>query len=169
MKEKWKDIKGYEGIYQVSNLGRVRSFAKSYDPHIMTPMPNQKGYMRIFLINGTRHRWLRVHRLVAMAFIPNPNNLPQVNHKDGNKKNNCVDNLEWVTNEENWEHAVRNGFNYYNKKPVALLEDGKIIKTFDSISAAAKSTNTPLGSIYYQLTYSKHKHKRTKNIKWKYI
>lgn len=72
MEEKWKDIKGYEGIYQVSNLGRVRSFAKSYDPHIMTPMPNQKGYMRIFLINGTKHRWLRVHRLVAMAFIPNP-------------------------------------------------------------------------------------------------
>ena len=169
MEEKWKDIKSYEGIYQVSNLGRVRSFAKSYDPHIMTPMPNQKGYMRIFLINGTKHKWLRVHRLVAMAFIPNPNNLPQVNHKDGNKLNNCVDNLEWVTNQENCEHAQRNGLTNYKERPIVLIKKGKVIKRFDSIRDAARQTNICYQNIYYQLTNCKHKQKKTKDIAWAFI
>ena len=116
MQEIWKDVKGYEGLYQVSNLGRVRSFIKCNahpnTPRIMKLHLNRKGYVKCHFFN----KLVSVHRLVAEAFISNPENKPQVNHKDGNKLNNCFNNLEWATNSENQIHANASGLNDNRKK-----------------------------------------------------
>ena len=119
MKEVWKDINGYEGCYQVSNLGRIKSLDRmtnnQYGEYFMkgrilkNSIIKEKGYCRVSLNNGNGKISKRVHRLVAEAFIPNPENKPEVNHKDGNKLNNCVSNLEWCTNKENIEHSIRTG------------------------------------------------------------
>ena len=102
MQEIFKDIPGYEEIYQVSNLGRVRKL--SY----LTPYSGD-GYMRIRLCRGKNdHKMKLVHRLVAETFIANPNNLPEVNHKDENKSNNTVDNLEWCTRKYNINYGGHN-------------------------------------------------------------
>lgn len=105
MGEIWRDIDGYEGKYQVSNWGRVRNVKRNI---IIKPYLNHKGYEKVSLSRGTKGNTdkHRVHRLVALAFIPNPNDLPQVNHKDGNKRNNSVSNLEWCTNLQNAQHAA---------------------------------------------------------------
>lgn len=106
MDEIWRDIEGFEGLYQVSNLGRVkcvehkcpgRCGLRTVKEHLMTQVKGAKGYMYVSLSNMDRGRTFTVHRLVAKAFIPNPENNPVVNHKDENKANNCVDNLEWCT------------------------------------------------------------------------
>ena len=118
MEEIWKPIKDFEDKYEVSNLGRIRNIRTN---HILK-MTNQYGnYFSIILYDGVRRKTTRVHRLVAEAFIPNPNNYSCVNHKDMNKQNNCVDNLEWCTQSYNSNHAIQNGantmsgFNRYNK------------------------------------------------------
>lgn len=109
MTEVWKDIIGYEGLYQVSNLGRVKSLKHSEEWFLKYRL-NKKGYASVVLFKGTvsSKKQFMVHRLVADAFIPNPENKPQINHKDGNKLNNSVENLEWVTNYENCIHAHAN-------------------------------------------------------------
>lgn len=112
MKEIWKDIQGYEREYQVSNTGKVRSLDfKSWNGSvwfqkkgkILTPRRTKSGYCRVQL----RGRDAYIHRLVAQAFIPNPDNLPQVNHKDENKENNCVNNLEWCTQAYNNSYGTK--------------------------------------------------------------
>ena len=109
LNEIWKPIKGYEQLYQVSNLGNISNYRK-----IMKPFENNSGYLVIDLrCNKTRKKCL-VHRLVAEAFVENSNNYPLVNHKDGNKHNNASSNLEWCTNSENILHARRTGLNPYN-------------------------------------------------------
>ena len=106
MKEAWKDIKGYEGKYKVSNLGRIKSLYKNKDGKVMKYLSNPNGYLYIALTKGDRnYKRLLIHRLVAIHFIPNPEDKPQVNHIDGNKHNNSVSNLEWVTGSENQIHA----------------------------------------------------------------
>lgn len=101
--EIWKDVVGFEEYFSVSNLGRVRS--KRKPNHIYKLSLEGKGYLRFgTTINGI-HNTYKVHRLVAITFIPNPENKSQVNHIDGDKLNNRVDNLEWVTNSENIQHA----------------------------------------------------------------
>lgn len=108
IEEIWKDIKGYEGLYQVSNLGNVRSLNYNRENKIKLLTPCiKRGYKSICLRKNSKKFFL-LHRLVAQAFIPNPNNLPQVNHKDENKQNNCVDNLEWCTSEYNINFGTRN-------------------------------------------------------------
>lgn len=114
--EIFKDIPGYEQLYQISNLGRVRSLSRDlYDPKrnlylrtlpssIITPVLDG-GYFRLNLYKKGKKKAFRVHRLLAMAFIPNPECKSQINHKDGNKSNNDLSNLEWVTPKENVNHA----------------------------------------------------------------
>ena len=111
MIEIWKDIKGYESFYQVSNLGRVKSLSRSiYDSRgymvyrkgkIKKPSFDKNGYPQIGLCKNGTVITRKIHRLVAQAFIPNPENKPEINHKDEDKTNNRVDNLEWVTEKEN--------------------------------------------------------------------
>lgn len=107
MTEIWRDIGGYAGLYQVSNLGRVKSFHNG--GRILKSHPDHKGYLRISLSRDDKTKTCKVHRLVATAFIPNPEDKPEVNHIDGNPRNNHVDNLEWCTASENRRHAYATG------------------------------------------------------------
>ena len=112
--ELWKDIIGYEGYYQISNLGNVRSVDRFDGVHdrqgaIMKPALKRNGYLQVGLRKHSERKWFSVHRLVAIHFIENPDKKPQVNHIDGNKLNNTIENLEWVTEKENQNHAARLG------------------------------------------------------------
>ena len=139
MKEIWVPIDGYEGRYEVSNNGRVRSFPmeiKTYGNRSFvrngrilksSKSKGSKGYVHLSLYLNGIHKSYKVHRLVASAFIPNPKNLPQVNHKDGIKHNNFVDNLEWCDNNYNQRHR---------SKKVIQKKDGKIIKIWNSATEA---------------------------------
>lgn len=126
MIEEWRDIKGYEGIYQVSSLGRVKScerdvhfikntgthFTKHYKERILSPNLSTPGYLTVMLYRDNRDggpkqsKRLQIHILVAQAFIPNPDNLPQINHIDENKTNNIVSNLEWCTRKYNMNYGT---------------------------------------------------------------
>lgn len=110
MLEEWRDIEGYEGLYQVSNLGRVKSLKSQYGYRkiILKPRKNKYGYFHLQLHNKGNIKDCTIHRLVAQAFIPNPNNYPQINHKDENKLNNNVSNLEWCTAKYNTNYGTRN-------------------------------------------------------------
>lgn len=107
--EKWKDIKGYEGLYQVSNFGNVKSlnYKRTNKEALLKLQTNTDGYKIINLRKDGKNKLYLVHRLVAMTFIPNPNNYPIVNHKDENKENNSVDNLEWCTHIYNLNYGDR--------------------------------------------------------------
>lgn len=122
MEEIWKPVKGYEDLYEVSNLGRVRSFDRLYrierdkyhgeikkKGRVISGNHGGKHYYQVFLFREGKGKTALVHRLVAEAFIPNPENNPQVNHKDGDKHNNKVTNLEWVTCSENQLHSFKTG------------------------------------------------------------
>lgn len=116
MEEIWKDIKGYEGLYQVSNFGRIKGMEKickscygstsiKKERILKNRINNKNGYYRVTLYKEDGKKDFYVHRLVAETFIPNIDNKPAINHKDGDKGNNNVDNLEWVTYKENTNHA----------------------------------------------------------------
>ena len=107
MNEEWRDVVGFEGLYKISNLGVVKSVQRlSLQNHIIyekiiKPHPNNSGYLDVSLYKDGKRIHKKIHRMVAEAFIPNPNNLPEVDHIDADKNNNCVDNLHWVTHSEN--------------------------------------------------------------------
>lgn len=105
--EQWKSIAGYEGLYEVSNLGRVRSL-KFGKTKILKPGRVGGGYLIVKLLKDCIRKNMKVHRLVAEAFIPNPNKLKTVNHKDEDKTNNNVNNLEWMTLADNLNYGTRN-------------------------------------------------------------
>lgn len=134
--EIWKDIPGYEGRYKVSTFGYVIACERTYfagvnnRSAIHSPEKakkfhiNEDGYPVIGLFDGKKEKKFKVHKIVALAFIPNPENKPEVNHKDGNKLNNSINNLEWVTHAENMEHWVSSGLlknrRQYIRKPAVL-------------------------------------------------
>lgn len=147
--EQWKDIQGYEGRYQVSDLGRVKAparyvrfvskagndFQRLRAEKIIATQVQNSGYAIVHLLTDAHSRKaLTVHRLVAAAFVPNPAGLPEVNHRDGNKANNHAANLEWVTRSENKLHAVAAGL---NTQAVAVVAPNG--KTYPSIAQAAKA------------------------------
>lgn len=105
--EKWKEVQDTNGKILVSNMGRVRSLLR--DDRILKSQSDKKGYQRISVTINSEKRTYKVHRLVAMAFVENPDGKTQVNHIDGNKKNNCASNLEWCSGKENCHHAIANG------------------------------------------------------------
>lgn len=153
MKEVWKDIKGYEGSYKVSNLGRIQS-NKNNRPKILKFGYNAKGYDLVHLCKHGEKKSFKVHRLVLIAFDCNLDNKPQVNHIDGNKNNNNLFNLEWCTNKENIEHAVKTGLLNHTKnrktgyegtaQKLKKLEVLEIIKKYKT----GKYTQLELGTIY---------------------
>lgn len=163
MEEIWKWIDGYENMYQVSNLGRVRSVDRyvycEVSPNklqhifgkVLKQGTNHKGYPIVYLSKDGKQKTITVHRLVAKAFIENPLNLPQVNHIDGDKTNNQVDNLEWCDNSYNQIHAHKTGlFPKYEDtigwgrpaKAVAMLDlnTGEVLRTFDTLASVKRET-----------------------------
>ena len=133
-KEIWKNISGYKSKYQISNLGNVKSvnYNRTGKEKILKTTQNNKGYLGVILCNGDGKRKYRyVHRLVAEAFIPNPLNLPQVNHKkEFEKWNNKVENLEWVTAKENVNYGTRT--QRESKKVFQYSKEGILIKEWKS-------------------------------------
>lgn len=105
MSIEWKWVKGYEGRYLVSDSGEVMAVpSRTHKGHVMKQKRTSRGYMHVCLCSQNKKKYHAVHRLVAMAFVPNKSNKPEVNHKDGDKANNAADNLEWVTRAENERH-----------------------------------------------------------------
>lgn len=124
--EIWKDIVGYEGLYQVSSLGRFKSFHKKKTREnggFLNPYKQSKGYQFIDLRKEGKMSRCLAHRIVAITFIPNPDSLPQVNHKDSDKTNIKADNLEWVTNLQNLYHAINNGRPPGRKRKIAIIKE----------------------------------------------
>lgn len=155
MTEEWKGIPGYEGLYQASNLGKIRSLPRLVSVkdgrirrcsgRVLSPSTVVGGYQSATLCDERGQRTFRVHRLVAMAFLPNPENLPEINHKDRNTSNNCVDNLEWCTRLYNarYDGGVERRAAAYNKPIRQLTMDGRVVKEY--ISAKDASTQTGIG------------------------
>ena len=179
-KEEWRDVKGFEGQYQISNTGRVksltrrgrvqlpkeRSYTRNYKGRILRQKTDKDGYL---LVQLGKSCTAKVHRLVAIAFIKNPNNLPMVNHKDENKSNNKVENLEWCTsyyNNNYGTHCLRSGIKH-RKKVLQISIQGVLIKTFNSLKDAeldlgVKGASTPI------CRCCKGKNKSAYGYKWEY-
>lgn len=164
--EVWKDIQGYEGLYQVSNLGRVKHLPYEYminntkiikKEHILKPHKNNCGYMLVSLFKSRKNRQFFLHRLVAKAFIPNTNNLPEVNHKDEDKTNNRLSNLEWCTRKYNInygtaiERSVKTRKNNYKNKLVKEYKASKVkskVKRKKEKALAKKNKKVIMRDIY---------------------
>lgn len=139
MNEIWKAIAGYEGLYEVSDQGRVRSL-KFNKTRILKAGGPRSGYLRVILHKDGKRKQMKVHRLVASAFIPNPQGLETVNHKDEDKTNNSVSNLEWMTRIDN--------INYSQAHPVQMLDkQGNLLATFPSTQEARRQTGIAQSSI----------------------
>lgn len=136
MEEIWKNVVGYEGVYQVSNLGNLKRLFKNKE-RMLSGREDKDGYIEVILSRKQSKKFCRLHRLVAEAFIPNIDNKPQVNHKDRNKKNNKVENLEWVTCSENTIHTFETGRQVRVKSIEQYSKDMKYIKEWESIKQAS--------------------------------
>ena len=140
MREIWKDIADYEGLYQVSNFGKVRAlnYKRTHQIKLKLPQNNGKGYLAVQLCKNNRRKWFLIHRLVAQAFLKNPLGKDTINHKDGDRANNKVSNLEWATYAENNLHSYRqNGKKPAKAKPVYCVETGEV---YESSYDAARKT-----------------------------
>lgn len=144
--EVWKDIPNYEGLYQVSNFGNIKSLTRKridrnqiLQERLLTKRTKENGYQIITLCKESKEKKCYVHRLVAQAFIPNPNNLPEINHKDENKLNNNVNNLEWCTRIYNANYNELPKKQY--KKVFQYDLDGNFIKEWESIKSIKKHFN----------------------------
>ena len=175
MEEIWKDIKDYEGLYQVSNLGRVKSLEKVIvqknrtfvkKEKILKSNMNQYGYLYVNLYHYKKGKGNLIHRLVGNAFIPNPNNKPTINHINGIKTDNRVENLEWATYLENNIHANENHLRDFSSRSfkVVQIKNGKVIAHFNSIREAERKTKINNSTIYYVL---KGIYKQAGGYEWK--
>lgn len=180
MEEIWKDVDGYPG-YQVSNYGRVKSYLRlgnDKNRFRIIKFVSCRGYWRFTITKDKKHQSKMVHRLVAEAFIPNPYNKPQINHKDGIKTNNHVSNLEWVTISENSIHAYKMGLNkipiiYGNfgalnnfaKEVYQFSLDGQFIKKHDTVRNAQIETGAFPSNI---AKCAKGERKYSAGYKWSY-
>lgn len=166
----WRDTYIYGEQYEVSNTGIVRNKVTG---HIISQQEDKKGYLRVRLSLHDKKATAKVHRLVATAFIPNPEGKPQVNHKDTDKHNNRVGNLEWATNSENQIHAYKTGLNYVTgragrkKKPVCKLNlnTGEVIGTYKSLADAGRENGLHDTNIHKVLTGER---KSCGGFGWKY-
>ena len=127
--EIWRDIQGYEGLYQVSNEGRVRSLYHNKE-HLLKPLKNNSGYLMVALCKGGERKVTTVHRLVAQTFVTNPNGFLEVNHKDENKENNREENLEWCSHSYNMNYGTRT--EKTSKQVYQYSLDGTLIKIWSS-------------------------------------
>jgi hypothetical protein len=150
--EIWKPLKDYEGLYEISNMGRVRSLIKKGNTKQQirkTGLDVATGYINIMLRKNNKPLTKRVHRLVAEAFVPNLDNKPVVNHKDGNKKNCKADNLEWMTYSENTLHSFKNGLQrkvFGDKNYITKIKDQDVLKIRELINQG--KTNKEIAKIY---------------------
>lgn len=173
MEEVWKEIKNFEGYYEISNLGNIRSLTRintngrCLKGRLRKPYKGWDGHLRVRLSKGNKLTDCLVHRLVALAFIPNPNNLPQINHKDENPHNNCVENLEWCTCEYNLHYGTRVERCAEGRK-IAIIQESKtgdFIARYSSIKEAETLTSvchTHISSV------AKGKRKYAGGFVWKY-
>ena len=139
--EEWRPVVGYEGLYEVSNMGRVKSLERTVwdnrgcyrtvHERILKPRKDRSGYLQVNLSKDGKVKWCTVHRLVAIAFLDNADNLPEVNHKDEDKTNNCVENLEWCSRSYNMEYS-------YGKSVLAIHKINGLILEFTSIHEAER-------------------------------
>ncbi len=183
VKERWADIPGWENIYQISDHGRLKSFNKSKTGRILSIKNTTGWYLSGILSKGKKKQSIRIHRLVAKAFVANPLLKSIVNHKDMNKQNNHYLNLEWVTNAENSQHAISNkpsmvaGMVRYNKlirpkKIIQMTFSGKIINCFNNSIEAAKATGVCHRNILQVASRDEYKpglvRKQAGGYMWKY-
>lgn len=160
MEEIWKDVVGFEGKYKVSNRGNLISNARGTGWKPLKPTRHHSGYMLVRLASNRTYKNLNVHRIVADAFIPNPEGKKTVNHIDGNKSNNTVENLEWATQKENINHAIDTGLNLHDgfkgrtgilhpqaKAVLQYDKNGNFIKRWDCISDASRFYGLSMGTI----------------------
>lgn len=160
MKEIWRPIKEYLDLYEVSNWGRVRSLDRYMNQvgggkqfrkgKILKPLNYRgNGYLCVQLMNNSSHKLVYIHRLVAEAFIPNPDSLPCVNHKDENKENNRVENLEWCTHSYNntYGTAKERGDKKKSKKTYQYTLDGELVCEYSSVAEVQKLKGWLSGNI----------------------
>ena len=161
MKEIWKPVRNYEGLYEVSNLGRVKSlnYNRTGKERIMKGLDNGHGYLFVQLCKDGKVENCRINRLVAMAFLPNPDNLPEVNHKDKIRTNNKVENLEWCTTKYNVEYSLA-------KAVIGINKVSGLILVFPSTREASRQTDINHSSISACL---KGRQKSAGGFYWQYV
>lgn len=182
--ELWKDIDGYNGAYQISNLGNIQRIKRrlSYSggnggrtiaEKLLAPVVGKTGYLAVFLTKNGKFYNHYIHRLVAAAFVPNPDNKRTVNHIDGDKSNNAADNLEWATHKENIKHAIDIGLRIYktgadypiSKSVIQYDKTGQQVATFVSMLQAEELTGIDNSAI---AKCCKGKRKSAGGFNWKY-
>ena len=179
--EIWKDVQGYEGLYQVSNLGRVKSLGRFIDrlvtgnywqeERILKPNKTKYGYLMVELRKNYKPKYFKVHRLVALAFIPNPENKPQIDHINAIKTYNSVNNLRWASHKENMNNSLtiaflfsvaKAGKNHPRARAIRNIDTKEI---FDTIEQASKRYSISHSAIIYAIKNNG----RSAGFKWEYV